>query len=548
MLLIPKNKNMKKLLIVFLSSISSLVIFANEITTTATVTNVTVYLQGASITAKSQLQIPEGVSTIVVSKQSEFIDANSLQVSGKGNFTILGVQFRRNFIEKQEQQKRITELTDKRKQLDNTQKTIADEISVYKTETQLLEKNMELKGPDAVLSVLELEKAANFYRTRLLDIKKKMLDAQNKQTDVQKQIQDVDKQLRELQSQAEAYTGEIVVTVSSKSQQSIQLECNYYVTEAGWYPVYDIRVKDVVSPVAITYKAAVYQNTGVAWNNVAVRLSTGNPTMGGTLPYLSPWMLQKQQEIVIRGYASPSQNVMMKSEEVMYDDEISAVVVQEKKSKARKTEASVDNKLTTIEFVINEPLTLTSNDKEAQVTIQDYAIAATYSYISIPKLDKDAFLMAYIKGYEGYNFLSGNANLYFEGSFVGQSYFQTEQTEDSLQLSLGRDKGIQVDRKRVDNYTEKKMLGQKRKLQYTYDISVRNTKPVSVPIIIQDQIPLSTQQEITVSNILHPEAVLDAKTGTVTWKFNLDKASTKKLQLSFMVEYPKDWKIEGLVR
>ncbi|HPM13351.1 MAG TPA: DUF4139 domain-containing protein, partial [Bacteroidales bacterium] len=176
------------------------------------------------------------------------------------------------------------------------------------------------------------------------------------------------------------------------------------------------------------------------------------------------------------------------------------------------------------------------------------AIPAAYSYIAIPKLDKDAFLMAYIKGYEAYNFLSGNANLYFEGAFVGQSYFDTEQTQDSLAVSLGRDKGIQIERKRVDEYSDKKFIGQKRKQQFTYDILVRNAKSVAVPIIIQDQIPLSSQQDIAVESISHPEGLLDAKTGLVTWKFTLDKATTKKLQISFTVEYPKDLNVEGLGR
>ncbi|OQA96746.1 MAG: hypothetical protein BWY22_01619 [Bacteroidetes bacterium ADurb.Bin217] len=541
---------MKKIIALCFATIVTYTIYASEITTTAKVTDVTVYLQGASITAKSQVQIPEGVSTVIISKQSEYIYANSAQVSGKGNFTILGVQFRRNYIDKFSQEKNIADLTEKRKQLDYTKKSLDDEIQVYKTETLLLEKNMELKGTNTSISILELEKAANFYRTRLLDIKKKQLDAQNKLTDVQKQIQDADKQLRELQNKGQEVTGEILVTVSSKVQQSIQLECNYYVAEAGWQPIYDIRVKDVASPVAITYKATVYQNTGVSWSNVAVRLSTGNPTMGGTAPVLTPWILRgyKPQAVMKVGYAASAPRIAEPVvDDYAFDNEV-ALEAKSIKSVVKKTKAVVDNKLTTIEFAINEPLSLVSNDKEALVTIQEYAIPAAYSYIAIPKLDKDAFLMAYIKGYEAYNFLSGNANLYFEGAFVGQSYFDTEQTQDSLAVSLGRDKGIQIERKRVDEYSDKKFIGQKRKQQFTYDILVRNAKSVAVPIIIQDQIPLSSQQDIAVESISHPEGLLDAKTGLVTWKFTLDKATTKKLQISFTVEYPKDLNVEGLGR
>ena len=124
---------MKKIIALCFATIVTLTMVASEITTTAKVTDVTVYLQGASITAKSQVQIPEGVSTVIISKQSEYIYANSVQVSGKGNFTILGVQFRRNYIDKFSQEKNIADLTEKRKQLDYTKKSLDDEIHVYKT-------------------------------------------------------------------------------------------------------------------------------------------------------------------------------------------------------------------------------------------------------------------------------------------------------------------------------------------------------------------------------------------------------------------------------
>jgi len=533
---------MKNLALVSIAIIINIATYAQEIVTNGEISDVIVYLQGASITTKSKTQIPEGVSTVVITKQPQSIEPQSIQVSGKGNFTILGVQFRTNYLEKQQQEKQVLELSEKRKLIDNTLKLVTEEINVYKTETQLLEKNMEIKGANAVLVTSELEKTANFYRSRLLDIKKKIIEAQNKQTDLQTQLKDIDKQLFEIKAKAEQYIGEIVVTVSSKTQQTIQLESNYYVNDAGWVPQYDIRVKDVQSPVALTYKASIYQNTGISWKNIQVRLSTGNPTLSGNVPILSPWILQREIEIVRAGY-SYAPKAMALYEESLGNDVTSAVV-----EKAKKTTATVNNKLTTIEFAIQELISLQSGEKEAIVTIQEYAIPASYTYVSIPKLNKSAFLLVYIKGYEGYSLLSGNANIFFEGSFVGQSYFETENTQDSLQISLGRDKGIQIERNRIQDFSEKKMMGQKRKQLFSYEIIVRNTKLITVPIIIQDQIPISGQQEINVSSVSHPEGTLDSKTGTVTWKFNLDKSITKKLQISYMVEYPKDWKIEGLSR
>ncbi|RZK30463.1 MAG: mucoidy inhibitor MuiA family protein, partial [Hymenobacter sp.] len=81
------------------------------------------------------------------------------------------------------------------------------------------------------------------------------------------------------------------VTVTNKTAKNATLEIDYVVSNAGWYPVYDLRAKDSKSPVQLNYKAQVYQNTGIDWSNVKLKLSTSNPSLGGTKPVLSSWFL-----------------------------------------------------------------------------------------------------------------------------------------------------------------------------------------------------------------------------------------------------------------
>jgi uncharacterized protein (TIGR02231 family) len=521
-------------------------IFAADIITDSKITNVTVYLQGATINTTSTVQLPEGVSQITISKQTQFVDANSLQVSGKGDFVILGVQFQINYIEKQEQTKQIKDLQTAKKALELQQKQLNDETTVYKTEEQLLDKNMELKGQNTGLSVLELEKAANFYRTRLLELKKKQFDIAQKLEDIEIKIQDIFNQLQELQNVVNEPTGEIVVTVSSKEAQTVQLLATYFIPNAGWVPYYDIRVKDVANPVNVTYKATITQNSGVAWNNVKVTLSTGNPTLGGTAPELYKWVLY-QENPVANGYKkSKAMYAAPAAANYELDEKAAASDVAIRGVGSISKEASYNfavesQKLTTAEFAIEEPISLQSDGKSAYVTIKEHTIPAEYKYKCVPKLDNDAFLIAKITGYEAFNFLTGNANLYFEGAYVGESYLNLDNAEDTLQLSLGRDKGIAIERKRVDEFSAKKVLGGKRKELQTWEISVKNNKQMPINIDIQDHVPVSGQSDIEVTDVAYTGATIDKETSIVTWTMNIDKNTSKKVQISYQITYPKDW-------
>lgn len=536
---------MKKGISFIIAIVFAQFIFAADIITDSKITNVTVYLQGATINTTSTVQLPEGVSQITISKQTQFVDANSLQVSGKGDFIILGVQFQINYIEKQEQTKHLKELQSMKKSYELQIKQLNDEIGVYKTEEKLLDKNMELKGQNNGLAVLELEKAANFYRTRLLELKKKQFEIAQKLVDLETILLSIEYQLQEMQNVVNEPTGEIVVTVSSKEAQTVQLLATYFIPNAGWVPYYDIRVKDVLNPVTVTYKATITQNSGVAWNNVKVTLSTGNPTLGGTAPELYKWVLYRENAVANNFkkskamYAAPV--IADYAEEDKAMSEVAIRGVGSISKEASYNYAVESQKLTTAEFAIEEHISLQSSGKSAYVTIKEHTIPAEYKYKCVPKLDNDAFLIAKITGYEAFNFLTGNANLYFEGAYVGESYLNLDNAEDTLQLSLGRDKGIVIERKRVDEFSAKKILGGKRKELQTWEISVKNNKQTPINIDVQDHVPVSGQSDIEVTDVAHTGATIDKETSIVTWTMNIDKNTNKKVQISYQITYPKDW-------
>ena len=198
------------------------------------------------------------------------------------------------------------------------------------------------------------------------------------------------------------------------------------------------------------------------------------------------------------------------------------------------------------EFEIGLPYTVSSASKPTLVDVRSYEMKADYEYSVAPKLDQDAFLLARATGWEEFNLLPGEANVFFEGTFVGKSYIDPNNIKDTLSVSLGRDKRIVVKREKLKDFTTRKMIGGNQRDSYAWEVSVRNTKSEVVKITVEDQVPVSqnSQIEVTVSDI--GGARYNKDTGKLIWNMTLQPNETKKVVFKYEVKYPKDKQVSGL--
>jgi uncharacterized protein (TIGR02231 family) len=191
-------------------------------------------------------------------------------------------------------------------------------------------------------------------------------------------------------------------------------------------------------------------------------------------------------------------------------------------------------------FDIDLPYDVPSNGKEQNVNLKDYKIPATYKYYSAPRLDKDAYLLGQVIDWESLNLLPGEANIIFEGTYIGKTSIDAASTQDTLNLTLGRDKRVVINREKMTDFSSVKFLGSNKKQTFTYEITVRNNKKEPIQMELQDQYPLSTTKDIEVELLQHEGATVNEETGIVTWKLQLAPGEIKKYRLSYSVKYPKD--------
>lgn len=191
-------------------------------------------------------------------------------------------------------------------------------------------------------------------------------------------------------------------------------------------------------------------------------------------------------------------------------------------------------------FDIELPYDIPSDGQRHNIAVKTYELPATYRYITVPKLDKDAFLQAQITNWEELNLLPAQTNVFYEGSYVGQGFIDMRNVRDTMNLSLGRDKKIIVRRERDKLYRSDKLVGTNMREAFTYVTTIRNTKKEAVTVTVLEQFPVSNDKDIEIEDTEATDASVDKTTGAVKWTVTLAPSETKKLRLAYTVKHPKD--------
>lgn len=201
---------------------------------------------------------------------------------------------------------------------------------------------------------------------------------------------------------------------------------------------------------------------------------------------------------------------------------------------------SVSDKELNIIFDIDLPYDVPTNGKAQTAILKEYEVPAFYKFYAAPKLDKEVFLLAEIADWEKLNLLPGEANIIFEGTYIGKSFIDPSATTDTLNLTMGRDKRVVVKKEKLVDFSSVKFLGTNKKQIFTYEITVKNNKKDAIDILVKDQYPVSQNKEIEVELLEKSDAANNEEIGILTWKLKLAPGETKKLRVSYSVKYPKD--------
>jgi uncharacterized protein (TIGR02231 family) len=538
--LASKTIHMKNIFSIVAFLISTIIFAQKPIFTSAKVKAVTVYFNSAEISQNTSAILPKGTSEIVVKNVADYLNENTVQIGAPSTVTVLSVQFTNNYMSEFEVDEKNPETKKVRDSINYVKKELKrienSKDSEAKT-IELLDKNQQVWGANSGLNVAELLKLVDYYKLKRTELNNNYDVLEEKYTKLTLQLANLNKKLEvNTKNEEKSSNGKLIIQVMNEVAGTIDFDINYLTQNATWTPFYDLRANSISVPIEMMYKAKVVQNTGIDWKKVKLTLSSGNPNQNNQAPTLGAWWLQ---------YYQPIQPV------AMYDSvgsvQLEEMVVTAKGVKKEKRayaaapiQANIIENQLNISFDIDIPYDILSNGKEHSVALKEIKLPASYKYFAAPRVEKEAFLLAEINDYSKYNLLQGEANIIFEGMYVGKTMINPNQTSDTLSLSMGRDKGISIKRDKVVDKSGTKFLSSKKEQTFTYDITIRNNKKEAVDIKLQDQIPLSPDKEIEIELLENSNGKLVAETGILTWDLNLKPSETKKIRISYKVRYPKD--------
>ena len=538
----------------------------------ATISSAAVYFgYGAELTHIAKVKVDAGTKIIVLNLLSTNADINSLQISVPEEVALLSQHYSVYYppVPLLPKTREVEKLEDSillvQKEISRINNLISIDQEILNKTGFLIETTFKTTGNKTVTSD-EVVKLLEYYNTKIEKLKTTIYNQGQSILMQNKRIDELRKRIATITTlvpvKQKPY-GQVFLQVMCKRAGEIPIDLSYYTPNAGWTALYDIRVNSKTNKVKMVYKASLTQTTGIDWKNTKLTLSTGTPNFGVSAPILTPWYLQLYvpglyTDLQKRAAAGNATRNMIQS---FSDDKLLSEVIisdgvgqfKQQKEKDLNIDPSTLQQYTTLNegqlntnFEIDLPYDIESDGKLHSVTIKDQEISCILKNYAVPRIDKEAYLLAEVADWQNLDLLPGDANIIMDDTYIGKSVIDPTTTADTLNLSLGRDKRIAIKRSLVKELSSLKTSGGSSRQVFTYEILVKNNKITDINLLLKDQFPLSTIKEVEVKLEDGSDAMVNVETGVLTWKIELKPGESRKVRFSYSVKYPKDKKIVNL--
>ena len=522
---------------------------------------IVVYTQGAQIHRTTSTALVAGQNTIVFTGLENCINVSAIQAAGNGNFIITDIQHEIYYPELARvklngdvrYKKMLKIVNDSLQEINYLLEEIASKSEALSTEKNVLLNYGLYKGQSKRDSIAALKDGLAYLREKLFNINTEQLKLkrereklENKKVVLNERIVNVS---NELANQNNSGTEEkvdyriLLHVIADQATQAV-VNLNYYITNAGWTPSYDLRAVSNDQNIKLTYKAQIHQNSGIDWGSVKLVLSTANPNRSYNLPQLSPWYLgfnpysYKNKKSALGGNV-PSSAASTNDNSISYNK-----YSQEAEKDVAALNAydftTVSENVIETEYEIRLNYNIPSDGKQHFAAIMVKDLKTLYRYKAIPKLNNNVYLTAVLPDWEDAITMNGEASIYYDGSYIGNTSLKPGGTEDTIQLSLGIDKNIAIKRQKIKDKCSQKVLDNDILHQYTFEITMKNSRSNKIEIEVEDQLPLTQDKSITIDRKEISGGKYDDVTGILKWRSTIQAKDSKKLTLTYQIKAPKN--------
>lgn len=518
-----------------------------------------VYTQGAQVHRSIATNLVAGQNTLVFSGLENCINASAIQASGNGNFIIAEIQHEVHYpeLDKAKLQgdvrygKLVKNINDSIKELAYVLEDVNSKIDVLSTEKNVLLNYNLYKGLSKKDSIALLKEGLTYLREKLFNINAEQLKLKREKEKLEARRDKLNERLANINNElanqdpngeVEKTDYRILVHVIAEQAGPATINLNYYITNAGWLPSYDLRAISNEQNVKLTYKAQIHQQSGIDWSNVRLVLSTANPNRSYNIPQLSPYYLgynayPRKAGKQLYNSTPATANGYVATEDMKALEKEAIADFAAAKGAFEFTE--VNENVIETEYDIKLNYNIPSDGKEHFAAILVKDLKTFYRYKAIPKINTNVYLTAVLPDWEDAITIGGQASIYYDGSYVGSTSLVPGGTEDTISLSLGIDKNIAIKRQKIKDKCSQKLLDNDIVHQYTFEITMKNSRSSKIEIEVEDQLPLAYDKTVSIDPKELSGAKHDETTGILKWRLAVPAKDSKKLSLVYQVKAPK---------
>ena len=509
----------------------------NVIKTLSKIDNIIIYNNGASVNRTGMINLKKGTNKIFISNLSPKLISESIQFNVKSNDVIINsISKQANFLGNSYNNSQVKSIGDSIQKINDSIRMKKVNLEVYNQEKDLLDQNKSVLKTSREFIIDDLMDLTDYFNQKIKEIQTNISKLNKEIFDLEKMKASLQKQMSSIKSDVNNQASDLVIQLTCSKEGEFNYDLSYNTLQAGWVPYYDIRIKEINSPIKLTYKAKIYQNTSEEWSDVKLSLSTGKLNKSNKAPNFNTQFIKNTT--YRKDTKQKNRNISaIQLELIESDDE------PNQNSVSSSDFTSVDYSGTQIKYNISIPYSIPSQKSPIFIEIQELDLKATYDYYCYPKVDKDVFLMCHFNKLNKKNLLPGSGQVYFEGKSIGSTYLDPFSNEKTIDLSLSRDVSIIVERSLETKLSSESKVGDNIKIEKSYIITLKNNKNKIVNFVLIDQIPVSTKKSIDVQLTESSEANYSKNNGKLVWNLELKPDDIIIKKFSFTVKHPEKDKI-----
>jgi uncharacterized protein (TIGR02231 family) len=525
-----------------------------------TIAAVAVYPDRARVTRSGTATLEPGTHRLEVAELPLALDPASVRTSARGTARarLLGVDVRREFYA-ETPAARVREL-------EAQVEALGDEISGLDAQAELLKREYaalgELAGQTEIYARgLTFGKMSPDAYTALLDglrsraevLNVALLDTASRRRDLERRLQKLQRELDQLRGAKarERYTAVVEVEVTLAGDLAVEL--TYTVSEAGWQPLYDVRLLEEGERrvLGVGYLAQVSQRTGEDWTDVVLTLSTARPALAGTLPELEPWYIgpvfaqERPAALRMMSMAAPAAPLDMRATLAAAQPE--AALPMPEAVEAAVAMATVEASGAAVTYQVPGTVVVPADGALHKVTVARFELTPVLDYVAAPKLVEAAYRRAKVTNDSPYTLLPGSANLFAGDEFIGTTTLELTAPQGEIEFYLGADDRVKVERELKRREVDKRLIGDRRRLRYGYEVTLENLLPTGAAVTLHDQIPVSRHEDVKVKlESTEPQPTEQTELNLLDWELTLAPGEKRVVRFDFTVEHPRGMSVVGL--